>query len=392
MRDVPKNIPGTIVFLKAVEVPGSNTQMEDTPELSVIIAFAGTVITDATVNYAATFTSDKGAGFNLVGNPFTSTIAITTDGQATDNFLADNSGILDVSYQAVYIWNESSGYTYGDNDYSVICNSGFSGQGSSSEISQDYIEPGQGFMVKVNDDGNVVFNKDTQKHGAGDYYKSKDGWPGVELGVSGNNNTNPTIICFNENMTPGLDPSYDIGKIKGNPNIALYTKLIEDNDVDFAIQALPFARLEEFEIPVGIDILETTTFEFSVYQENLDNYNIVLEDRQEGTFTNLRWDTYFATISESGTGRFYLHFKDATAIEESPYNSAIRVYAAERSIFIRGTNTGYVCLFDLTGRIIMQQDFSGEGMISIPASLKTGIYVVTVQNGKEVKTGKVFIK
>ena len=45
-------------------------------------------------------------------------------------------------------------------------------------------------------------------------------------------------------MTKGLDPSYDVGKMKGNPDIALYTKLIEDNGIDFTIQALPFAGLE----------------------------------------------------------------------------------------------------------------------------------------------------
>ena len=40
-------------------------------------------------------------------------------------------------------------------------------------------------------------------------------------------------------MTEGLDTSCDDGKLKGNPDIALYTRPVEGNGVDFALQALP---------------------------------------------------------------------------------------------------------------------------------------------------------
>jgi len=52
-------------------------------------------------------------------------------------------------------------------------------------------------------------------------------------------------------MTAGLDPSYDARKLKGNPNIALYTRLVEDNGVDFAIQALPPLNTEKVEVKIG---------------------------------------------------------------------------------------------------------------------------------------------
>ncbi len=357
------------------------------------LSFTGTVRTLA-LNYGATFNADYGKGFNLVGNPFTSTIAITEVAQATDNFLADNSGILDGNYQALYIWNETSGYTYGDNDYSVICNTGFSGQGSSSKIEQDYVEPGQGFMVKTNQTGNIVFNTDIRKHGTCDYYKSKENWPGVELRIAGNNVSNSTIIAFNEDMTIGLDPSYDVGKMKGNPNIALYTRLIEDNGIDFAIQALPFSGLEEFEIPVGIDILETAIFKFSAKQEKLDNYNIMLEDRQENTFTNLRWDTYFAEVSESGTGRFYLHFKDATSIGEVLPQSKISCFAFNGKLIINNPENqkGVVSVTNITGQQLFIDNLSGSENQEIDLALTTGIYIVYFQTEISKSSKKIFIK
>ena len=357
------------------------------------LSFTGTVRTSA-LNYGATYNANYGKGFNLVGNPFTSTIAITEGAQTTDNFLADNAGILDDSYQAVYIWNELSGYTYGDNDYSVICNTGFSGQGSGSQISQDYVEPGQGFMVKTNQTGNIVFNTDIRKHGTCNYYKSKESWPGVELRIAGNNVSNSTIIAFNENMTMGLDPSYDIGKMKGNPDIALYTRLVEDNGVDFAIQALPFSGLEEFEIPVGIDVLETTILEFSAKQEKLDNYNIVLEDRQENAFTNLRWDTYFAEVSESGTGRFFLHFKDATAIGEALPQSKISCFAYNGKLIINNPENQKVIIMvtNLTGQQLFTDNLSGQESREINLALPTGIYIVYFQTEISKSSNKIFIR
>ncbi len=358
--------------------------------------FTGTVTTSA-VNAPVTYNANQGNGFNLVGNPFTSTIAITVQAHDTENFLSDNSGILADNYQAVYIWKETSAYTYGDNDYSVICNTGFVGQGNGSQINKDYIQPGQAFMVKVEYSGNIVFNTDIRKHGTADYYKSKESWPGLELRIANNEHSNSTIIAFNEDMTNGLDPSYDVVKFKGNPNLALYSHLVENTGKDYSVQALPNQNIEDYIIPIGVDVAESSVFEFSVYQENLDIYNIVLEDRQENTFTNLRWDTYFADISESGTGRFYLHFKDATAIGEINPQNNINIFAADNQIFIEGAENGIVQVLDIMGRIVLEEKISASELTSIPVDLKTGVYVVMVNYRAEkhaslYKTEKVFIK
>ena len=92
------------------------------------------------------------------------------------------------------------------------------------------------------------------------YKNTKNQWPSVELIVENNDLFNSTAIGFNENMSSGLDPSFDIGKMKGNPGIALYSKLIEDNGIDFAIQALPLLNNEKIEIKIGLDISETGNY------------------------------------------------------------------------------------------------------------------------------------
>jgi hypothetical protein len=357
-----------------------------------VLSFSGTPVTE-NVTYAATYTAGQGLGFNLVGNPFTSAIGVTSDATSTENFLNENAALLDDNYEALYIWDEAAGYTFGSQDYKVICNANFSGVGSELQISQDYIAPGQAFMVKVvSGGGDLVFNPNMQVHNTAAAYKSKETWPSVELTIRGNETSNTTAIGFHGEMTTGLDPSFDAAKFKGNPNLALYTKLVDDNGKDFAMQALPDQNIEDFIIPIGVDVTESGIFEFSAIQEKLDNYSLILEDRQENTFTDLKWSNYFTTINQSGTGRFFLHFKEVTAIGEIPETTEIRINAADNRIFITGTKSGNLWLSDLTGRILLKQKFAGEKNISIPVNLQTGVYVVMVQSGNEIKTEKVFIK
>ena len=353
--------------------------------------FTGTVRT-SDVTYAATYTADKGAGFNLVGNPFTSAIGITSSATSTENFINENTSLLDDSYEALYIWDEQTGYSDNRNDYKVISNGAI---GSYTKLSNNYIQSGQAFMVKVvSGGGNLAFNENMQAHSTDAYYKEqKETWPSVELIVKNNDLFNSTSIGFNDDMAPGLDPSYDVGKMKGNPNIALYTKLIEDNGVDFAIQALPFTGIEEFEIPVGIDILETTILEFSAKQEKLESYNIVLEDRQENTFTNLRWENYFAEVSQSGTGRFFLHFKDATAIGETMPQTSITCRYANGKLHIQNpeNETGWIKLANITGQILERVKLNGNQTQGFYINQPTGIYIISVQTRKASISKKIFI-
>ncbi len=349
------------------------------------LSFTGTIRT-SDVTYTATYNADYGQGNNMVGNPFTSSMMATTTASATLNFLTINSALLDDNYEALYIWDEEAGYDGSNQDYKVISNATITGH---TAIDQDYIAPGQAFMVKVvSGGGELQFNENMQAHNSAAYYKdSKEVWPSLELSVKNSRLQNATAIGFNENMTKGLDPSYDCAKIKGNPDIALYTRLIENTGLDYAVQALPNTNIEDYVIPVGVDVSETGLFEFSATQEKLDNYSLILEDRQENTFTNLRWDTYFANINESGTGRFFLHFKDATAIDETDINT-LKVFVSGGMINISSnTPTERIILSNITGQILSIY----EGSESIPAPKIAGVYLVSIENDGQRITQKIIV-
>ena len=50
-----------------------------------------------------------------------------------------------------------------------------------------------------------------------------------------------TTIVYNEKMTVGLDPGYDVGQMSAGPEVEIYTSLVKDNSVNFTRQALPLA-------------------------------------------------------------------------------------------------------------------------------------------------------
>jgi len=361
------------------------------------LSFTGTIRT-SNVTYAATYTTGKGEGFNLVGNPFTSSLMATTTASATLNFLTVNTALLDDSFEALYIWDEQTGYTGSQNDYKVISNGTISGYTS---IDQHYISPGQAFMVKVVSlGGNLAFNTDMQAHNNATFYKNnEDVWPSVELIVENNELFNSTAIGFNENMTPGLDPSYDVGKMKGNPDIALYTKLVEDNGVDFAIQALPPINNQEVEVKIGLDVSQAGNYNFKLTDsENFDEtISIKLEDKETGELIDFREiEEYSFNISQAGEirERFVLHFNNATGIEDQiPETENIRFYVYDNKLYIidKEFKNGTIQLYNLIGQPVMEKRYSGR-VITIDLDLPTGYYFVRIITEKKSISGKIYIE
>lgn len=360
------------------------------------LSFTGTVRVED-VSYAATYTAAKGVGCNLVGNPFTSSIGVTTGASSTENFIAQNTALLDDSYEALYIWDEQTGYTGNRNDYKVISNVDIIGY---TEIEQDYIQPGQAFMVKVvSDGGSLAFNENMQAHASVDYYKnSKELWPSVELIVENNELFNSTAIGFKENMTLGLDPSYDVGKMKGNPNIALYTRLVEDNGVDFAIQALPPLSGEIIKVKIGLDINQEGDYNFKLIEsENLDKTtSIKLEDKETGKLIDFReTPEYSFNVDQTGTicERFVLHFNNAAGIEDQNFeygNISFYVYNNKLYIIDKELKNGIIQLFNLLGQPVMEKQYSKE-ISTINLDLTKGYYFVRVVTDKTTVSGKIYI-
>ena len=192
-----------------------------------------------------------GGGWNLLGNPYTSAISVSAFIDANYSVTPANSK-FDPNYVALYLYNGST--------YNYVAKS--TGWPDGDYLSATHIQVGQGFFVlAMNDLSTFTFTRSMQGHNVGvsllKSAKAEDRWPGLEVKVKYGEKENSTLIVYNENMTAGLDPGYDVGQLNASPEVEIYTSLVEkDNSVNFARQALPMTDFNRNIVPVGIDFGE----------------------------------------------------------------------------------------------------------------------------------------
>lgn len=341
-------------------------------------------------------------GWNCIGNPFTSALAINSDA-GSSNFLFTNSSQLETSFAAAYIWVEASGYTYGGGItyYQAISNSGYSQETGLYPLStEDFIQAGQGFFVKSQTGGgSVSFTTAMQAHNNVSFKSTRPSWPGVRLIASARDAESFTDVTFYEGMTKGLDVTYDAGLLRGNPDFALYTRLIEDNGVDFSLQCLPDNEYNQLIIPVGLDCKTAGTVTFSIRPVNLPGEcKPVLLDKQTGIATDfsVAGAKYTATVAADtrGTGRFYLYTNRIGSGIDEETTAGLLIYNVNRDIRIEGMVSGKAdaILYDLSGKAIGNYKLEPSTVnILRPLGIPAGTYLLVVRDGEKSSTGKLVL-
>ncbi len=336
-------------------------------------------------------------GLNLLGNPFTSAMNAETfitvnvgNGTTTNRF--------DPYYQALYVYDGVNGvYKYSAVSAPLLP------EGSESHGS--VIQAGQGFMVMANNnDVQFEFTSAMQTH-ATDVVMLKspgteDPWPGLQLRVRYGEKESATTIVYNDEMTAGLDPGYDVGQLSAGPDVEIYTVMTEkDEGVNLARQALPISGAETLPVPVGIDTEKGGEVTFSAFTVQLGNNKFWLEDRETGIFTDLNNNTYTVTLPANtyGTGRFFIiaSVSTPTGINQSQAEeTGVRIWISDEKVIIRGeVSDRAICeVYDLRGKKILETILvDGElNTVALPSG-SHGVYLVRVVDGVKVTTRKVTI-
>jgi len=337
--------------------------------------------------------------WNCIGNPFTSAIGINNASNSVANFLNENaisSLNLNPAYSAIYIWDNTDGS--GNNgewgNYTIISN---------TPVDASYsVQQGQAFMVLMNDAANSVsFTSAMQTHMPGLALKSTESaWPMIKLEAMINNQKSSTILAFNDRMTKGLDVTYDAGLLRGSSDLVLYSKLVQDNGIPFAIQALPNNDFNKMIIPIGIESKTDGELVFSAELFNLSSdCQVILEDKLKKTFTNLSQKDYKTNITANSVipDRFQIHTSYLTT-GTNPTNLAeqLSAYAIRNiEIKVKGqvTNKAIATLYDIQGRVILSKNLE-EGTINTIATpnIKTAIYLLIVHDNGKTQSFKIPVK
>ncbi len=341
------------------------------------VAFTGTVPV-AQVSIGVTVSGSN--AWNLIGNPFPSSIPANSNADATNNFITVNTLDLDDSFEALYLWDP------GTSSYDII----------NQDSASTYIAPGQAFFVKsVTGGGTVDFTTAMRSHQSAVAFQKTETTapPSITLSVANNTGkTRTTSIKYIAGKSLGLDPGFDVGRFGGsNSSFDIYTQLVNDNGVDFAHQVVPDNNYDTTVFPIGLEASVGTQITFKAQATGLPlGKKVFLEDKLLNTVTELNTTdkTYTLTLStqEQGVGRFFLRTLDnlftlgTTDIDKlrftvisQPKRHSIRIIGN-----IEGTATLYI--YDTLGRFIYTTTLKAQtdNKVTIPY-MANGVYFVKIR-------------
>ncbi|MEE9407458.1 MAG: leucine-rich repeat protein [Polaribacter sp.] len=335
------------------------------------VSFVGSLKTDDT----SVVLDVTGAGFNLIGNPYTAFVK-------SANVLTTNTVLLDS--QTLWIWDPSA-------------NGGLGTYQTKITVDDFKVAPGQAFFVESNGTaGNLTIDASTDRsHQTSDTFL-RSSLSEIHINLTNGLYSSAAKVYYIDGTTTGFDNGFD-GKMFGGASneSEIYTHLLADNIGDkYVIQSLPNSNIEQMIIPVGIKASQGDNITINTSLLNMaTNINVYLEDKQEGTFTLLNNNVYSVTLTENvdSVGRFYVHTTTQTLSVSSENLTNIGFYkTADNNLRITGLQNGNVSLtmFDVLGKRTFSTSFKASSVnnISLPV-LKTGIYIVQLitEQGKTSK-------
>jgi len=329
-----------------------------------------------------TFTSGSTyAGWNLVGNPYPSVLDIdklvfpTGIGASASVWKHDGSGYLS--------WSQS-------------------GTGSNKAR---YVQPGQGFMVKLSaDDKTLPFTNAARTHKKlSKFDKSEDNYTNdtevLSISIPYNTGENTSYISFREGASLGFDPNYDVIKLFGlseYPDVFSYID-IEENELA-AIQSFPQPAEGDI-VHLGLRIGSTGNYElrFSGMSTFAADQNFLVLDNKTDEVYEIRIDSIIPFTYETGDNenRFDLIFDMTTNIDEAGISQEeIIVFINNRKLYIKQMDSfnlnAQIGIYDILGQKLIEEKI-GDATRGIPVDLPSAYYIIKIQSEKETITKKIFI-
>jgi surface protein len=333
----------------------------------------------------------SGSGWNLIGNPYPSYLNLS------DVLSNNTASLFGEEFEAIYAYNGDA-----TNPWTIY---------NSSSGANVKIAPGQAFFVRAAVGGSTFsFTPSMQSNtGGDDFIQGRNAAEtavyraGIELSSSVGSYT--TDVYFHPNGSNGLDVGYDAASWQGSaPDYGVYSHLVSDNQgLPIAIQTLHSDALEQDStvIPLGVEASSGYTLTLGLTDNSYlpESAIVYLEDRNLGSFTNLRTGSYSVSSGNgiSGTGRFFIHVSnDATLSNPSEVYSGVQVYSPMGSgvLVVTGVNEPgmRLRLYDIQGRLLLDQGLSAVSMQELPVgTLSTAAVIARLEGAQGSRSVKLII-
>jgi hypothetical protein len=359
--------------------------------------------------------------YTLTGNPYPSAIhvnAFLLDGSNTacnanayfwEQRKTVNSHVL-LSYEGGYgTYSPVSLLSNGIyvpatfNTYNIDGTLNVSGASSGLIMERKYAPIGQGFMVKGLTNGTITLknsHRDFKKEGNFSQFERNSNSqhsnsvspigveiiPQIRLNTIVNNQyTKQMALAFIPESTDGVDRGIDaISPAADNlPNDVYF--FLDNNK--YVIQGVNFDINKR--IPIGIKSTDNASFEFDASTiVNFDpSQDIYLYDRQEGTYHDIKNDTYIVILPTGiYNNRFELTFNNDALSASNPIKEDIVVFQNNTNQLLTVSNPNLldlksVTLFDISGKKIFSHLNLGtnSSYAFSTAALSDGVYLAKIQ-------------
>ena len=297
-----------------------------------------------------------GLRYNLVGNPYPSTIKM-------QKFVFDNTANIE---STLYFWRKTNGagtayctWTAG----ALVTDPGtFVTNGNAQSVDPlDVIQTGQGFFVEAKSGATTVTFNNGQRiaNNAGQFFKTKQV---VDAGRVWLNATNAAgdfsqmAVTYSDQATVGVD-RYD-GKFINDSKFALTSDI---NGEEYTIQGRPAFDATDI---VALNFKAENAGTFTIAKDHADGLfaagqDVYLVDASNGTETNLQTDAYtFAATAGASNARFSLKYQKTLGVNANTLNdNSVKVYRNNGIISVSsGNNTiSNIKVYDIQGRVIAEQ-------------------------------------
>ena len=313
------------------------------------------------------------AGWNLLGNPYSSAIDWNDAPSRTDKF-EDN-------YAYIYDPNKSGGEGYVTVD------------GGSADA---YIASNQGFFVRARlaaNNTSFTFNNAMQTHG-GSYMKNQTNVERLVLRFSDGEHYDETEIKLNNQSSHNNDRNDAIKLYSFSSEIPQLLSYSLD-EVPLAVNSIPEVTPEK-NIKIGLRVPKDGLYTLSVIEASIYmmDHHVYLEDLLLNTIHKISESDYSFTIDAGDIAdRFIIHF-GMVGIEDQPQNqSNIQTWAANNTIHILNpeNSRGEIRILNLFGQQVAQAKLTGDTKQQIQLNAPTGCYLVSVISDEGVVTRKVMV-
>jgi hypothetical protein len=329
---------------------------------------------------------------NLVANPYPSAIN-------AEKFITQNYGIID---GVIYLWKASTSNSgleaYTPADYVAFTKAGSSATAYSGIASTGFngkIASGQGFKVKALTNGSIEFNncmRETIEGSNSQFFRTTDAYSGindttkdrfkVNLQTS-QGNANQILVAYLPETSLAYDYMYD-AEILSVGNTKMYSILDNDNK-KLAINARPVFS-ETDQVGLGFEKADTTQTQMTITLNDREGVfannrtPIYLFDKQLNSYHNFANGGYsFTTSAKEDNNRFKIVYQaDALVSDVFENTSTIASLNDKKLIITSLLPIKKVWVYDITGRLIMDQSVNGETTFNTAFNQPQAIYIVKI--------------